>query len=57
MVDFKIRSNEITSNSDGTGTQKNVHFRALFCPKVEQELRKAKVKKVMLRKFYFFSKE
>ena len=57
MVDFKIRSNEITSNSDGTGTQKNVHFRALFCPKVEQELRKAKVKKVMLRKFYFFSKD
>jgi len=57
MVDFKIRSNEITSNSDRTETQKNVHFRALFCPKVEQEIRKAKVKKVMRRKFYFFSKD
>lgn len=57
MVYFKIRSNEITSNSDRTETQKNVHFRALFCPKVEQEIRKAKVKKSNASKILLFTND
>ena len=40
MVGFKIGTNEITSKPHGIRTKKNVHFRALPCPKVEQRRRR-----------------